>query len=177
MLAFCVLLALLHSLFWLGSFFLLSRVFCSSCLGFSVGLPWVFLSCAIAFLSSSRILLLCRGLLCALFFPPFSPFGDFVFSVFNILSFFYTGFRFSSSSVLWSLLGFIPFLGLPRLPLLCFAVGSSWCVSSYGFVVGWASFFLVLCLGCFLLDFFRVFTSCFRFLVIFSSWRGFAAVW
>ena len=53
--------------------------FCSSCLGFPVGLPRVFLSCTIAFLSSSRILLLCRGSLCALFFPPLYPFGDFVF--------------------------------------------------------------------------------------------------
>ena len=94
------------------------------------------------------------------------------FSVFNNLSFFYTGFRLSSSSILWSLLGFVPFLLLPRLPLLCFDVWSSWCVSSYGFVVGWASFFLVLYFGCFFLDFFRVFTSCFRFLVFFSSWRG-----
>ena len=75
----CVLLALLPSLFWLGSSFLLSRVFSSSCLGFSVGLPRVFLSCAIAFLSSSRILLLCRGSLCALFFSPLSPFGDCLF--------------------------------------------------------------------------------------------------
>ena len=46
---------------------------------FPVGLPRVFLSCTIAFLSSSRILLLCRGSLCALFFPPLYPFGDFVF--------------------------------------------------------------------------------------------------
>ena len=36
-------------------------------LGFPVGLQRVFLSCAIAFLSSSRILLLCRGSLWALF--------------------------------------------------------------------------------------------------------------
>ena len=48
-------------------------------LGFSVGLPQVFLSCAIAFLSSSRMLLLGRGSLCALFFPPLYTFGDFVF--------------------------------------------------------------------------------------------------
>ena len=59
--------------------FLLSRVFSSSCLGFSIGLPRVFLSCAIAFLSSSRILLLGRGSLCSLFFHPLSPFGDFIF--------------------------------------------------------------------------------------------------
>ena len=99
------------------------------------------------------------------------------FSVFSGLSFFYTGFRLSSSSYLLSLLGFIPFLLLPRLPLLCLDVGASWCVASYGFVVGWASYFLVLCCGCFLFDFLRVFASCLRFLGLFSSWRGFAAVW
>ena len=48
-------------------------------LGFSVGLPQDFLSCAIAFLSSSVMLLLGRGSLCALFFPPLYTFGDFVF--------------------------------------------------------------------------------------------------
>ena len=99
------------------------------------------------------------------------------FSVFSGLSFFYTGFRLSSSSYLLSLLGFVPFLLLPRLPLLCLAVGSSWCVSSYDFVVSWASYFLVLCFGCSLFDFLRVFTSCLRFLGLFSSWRGFAGVW
>ena len=48
-------------------------------LGFSVDLPRVFLSCAIAFLSSSRMLLLGRGSLCALFFPALYTFGDFFF--------------------------------------------------------------------------------------------------
>ena len=58
------------------------------------------------------------------------------FSVFSGLSFFYTGFWLSSSSYLLSLLGFVPFLLLPRLPLLCLDAGAFWCVSSYGFVVG-----------------------------------------
>ena len=175
--AFCVLLALLPSLFWHGSYFSTVSGFSSSCLGFPVGLPRVFLSCPVAFLSSSRILLLCRGSLCALFSPPFCPFGGFVFFCLKWFFFFYTGFRLSSSSYLLSLLGFVPFLLLPRLPLLCLDVGSSWCVSSYDFVVGWASYFLVLCFGCFLFDFLRVFASCLRFLGLFSSWRGFAGVW
>ena len=83
----------------------------------------------------------------------------------------------SLPSPTFCLFGFVPFLLLPRLHLLRLAVGSSWCVSSYGFVVGGTSYFLFLCFGCFLLDFLRVFTSCFRFLGLFSSWRGFAAVW
>ena len=99
------------------------------------------------------------------------------FSVLSGLSFFYTGFRLSSSSCLLSLLGFVPFLLLPRFPLLCLDVGASWCVSSYGFVVGWASYFLVLCCGCFLFDFLRVFSSCLHFLGLISSCRGFAGVW
>ena len=99
------------------------------------------------------------------------------FSVLSVLSFFYTGFWLSFSSYLLSLLGFVPFLLLPRLPLLCLDVGASCCVSSCGFVVGWASYFLVLCCGCFLFDFLRVFASCLRFLGLFSSWRGFAGVW
>ena len=93
------------------------------------------------------------------------------FSVFSDLSFFNTDFRLSSSSYLLSLLGFVPFLLLPRLPLLCLYIGSSWCVSSYD----WASYFLVLCFGCFVFDFLRVFASCLHFLGLLSSWRGFAA--
>ena len=97
------------------------------------------------------------------------------FSVLGGLSFFYSGFLLSCSSCLLSLLGFVPFLLLPRLPLrlflplLCLDVGASWCVSSYGFVVGWASCFLVLCCGYCLFDFLRVFATCFRFLGLFSS--------
>ena len=72
-------------------------------------------------------------------------------------------FQFSSSSYL-CLFGFVPVLLLPRLPLLCLVVGSSGCVSSYDFVVGGSSYFIFLCFGCFLLDFFRGFTYCFRFL-------------
>ena len=67
------------------------------------------------------------------------------------------------------------FLILPRLPLLCLSVGASWCISSYGFVVGWASCFIVLCCGC-CLFIFLVFTSCYRFVVLFSAWCGFARV-
>ena len=93
----------------------------------------------------------------------------------TVLSLFYTGFWFSSLSYL-CLFGFVPVLFLPRLPILCLDVGSSGCVSSYGFVVGGSSYFLFLCFGCFLLNFFWGFTSCFRFLVIFSC-QGFAAVW
>ena len=89
----------------------------------------------------------------------------------SVLSFFYTGFRFSSSSYLLSL-GFVPFLLLTRLPLLCLDVGSSWCVSSYGFLVGGPSSFLFLCFGCFLFAFLRGFPSCFRFLGLFSSCAG-----
>ena len=74
-----VLVALLPSLFWLGSSFLLSRVFSSSCLGFLLVSHGVFLSCTIAFLSSSRLLLLGRGSLCALFFPPSYTFSDCLF--------------------------------------------------------------------------------------------------
>ena len=77
--AFCVLLALLPSLFWPGSYFSTVLGFSSSCLGFPVGLPRVFLSCTMALLSSSRLLFLGQGSLCALFFPPLYPFGDFVF--------------------------------------------------------------------------------------------------
>ena len=68
--AFCVLLALLPSLFWLGGYFSPVLGFQLIVLGFPVGLPRVFLLCAFVFLSSSRILLLCRASLCALFFPP-----------------------------------------------------------------------------------------------------------
>ena len=145
-------------------------------LGFPVGLPRVFLSCAIAsFLPLGYSCFVgvhcvpCSSLLYILLVT-------LSFSVFSVLYFFYTSFRLSSSSYLLSLFGFVPFL-LPRLPLMCLDVGSSGCVSSYGFVVGWASYFLVLCFGCFLFDFIRGFTSCFRFLGLFSSWRGFAEVW
>ena len=123
------------------------------------------------------MLLLGRGSLCALFFPSLYAFGDFVFFCLQLF-FLYSipVFRFFSSSYL-CLFGFVPVLLLPRLPLLCLVVGSSGCVSSYGFVVGGSSYFIFLCFGCFLLDFFRGFTSCFRFLVLFSSWQGFTAVW
>ena len=174
---FCVLLALLPSLFWRGCSFSIVSGFNSSCFGFPVGLPRVFLLFLVAFLSSSRIVLRCRGSLVALCFPPFCHFGDFVFSFLGGFSFFSTGFQFSSLSCLLSLLGFVPFLHLPRLPLLCLDVEASWCVSSYGFFVGWSSYFLVLSCGCCLFNFLRVFASCFRFLGLFSSWRGFAGVW
>ena len=65
---------------------------------------------------------------------------------------------------------------LPCLPLLCLSVGASWCVCSSGFVNGCAYCFLVLCCGCCLFVFFLVFTSCYYFVVLFSSWRGFAGV-
>ena len=45
--------------------------FSSSCLGVPGGLPHVFFSSPVAFLSSSRVLLRCRGTLCALCFAPF----------------------------------------------------------------------------------------------------------
>ena len=174
--AFCVLLALLPSFLarWLLS---LVSGFQLLVLGFPVSLPRVFLSCAIAsFLPLGYSCFVgvhcvpCSSLLYILLVT-------LSFSVFSVLYFFYTGFRLSSSSYLLSLFGFVPFLLLPRLPLMCLDVGSSWYVSSYGFVVGWASYFLVLCFGCFLFDFLRGFTSCFRFLGLFSSWRGFAVVW
>ena len=47
-------------------------------------------------------------------------------------------------------------------------------VSSYGFFDGWSSCFLVLCCGCCLFVFLLVFTSCYRFVGLFSSWRDFA---
>ena len=47
--------------FWIGRSFHLSRVFLLLVLGFSVAIPRSFLSCAFAFLSSSRMLLLGRG--------------------------------------------------------------------------------------------------------------------
>ena len=103
-------------------------------------------------------------------------------SVCGALSFFCPVFRLSCSSCLCLSLYFDLFLILPRLPLrlflplLCLCVGASWCVSSYGFVVGWASCFLVLYCVCCLLVFLLVFTSCFRFVVLFSSRRGFAGV-
>ena len=96
-------------------------------------------------------------------------------SVCGALSFFYPGFPAISLVLPLSLLVFILFLMLPRLPLrlflplLCLSVGASWCVSSYGFVVGGASCFLVLCCGCCLFAFLRVFTSCYRFVGLFSS--------
>ena len=62
------------------------------------------------------------------------------------------------------------------LPLLCLGVGASWCVSSYCFVVGWASRSLVLCCGCCLFAFLWVFTSCYHFMGWFSSSHGFAGV-
>ena len=113
----------------------------------------------------------------SLFFPPLYPFGDFVFFCLQVI--FLSSILVSGSlpRPSFCLFGFVPLLLLPRLPLLCLVVGSSCCVSSYGFVVGGTSSFLFLCFGCFLLDFLRVFTSCFRFLGLFSSWRGFAAVW
>ena len=71
--------------FWPCSLLFLARKFLStvlgfssSCLGLPVGLPRGFLSCPVAFLSSSRLLLRCRGSLCALCFPPFYHFGGFV---------------------------------------------------------------------------------------------------
>ena len=112
--------------------------------------------------------------------------GDFwwlcLYSVCGALSFFCPGFPAISLVLPLSLLVIDLFLILPRLPLrlflplLCLSVGASWCVSSYGFVIGWASCFLVLCCGCCLFIFLLVFTSCFRFVVRFSSWRGFAGV-
>ena len=50
--------------FWIGRSFHLSRVFLLLLLGFSVAIPRSFLSCAFAFLSSSRMLLLGRGFGC-----------------------------------------------------------------------------------------------------------------
>ena len=136
-----------------------------------------FFSSPVAFLSSSRILLRCWGTLCALCFAPFWRLWWLCLSsVYGGLSFFYPGFPAISLVLPLSLLVFVPFLLLPRLPLLCLDVGASWCVSSYSFVVGWASCFLILCCGCCLFAFLRVFTSCYRFVGRFSSWRGFAGV-
>ena len=103
-------------------------------------------------------------------------------SVCGALSLFYPGFPAISLVLPLSLPVFVLFLILPRLPLrlflplLCLGVGASWCVSSYDFVVGWASCFLVLCCGCCLFAFLRVFTSCYRLVGRFSSWRGFVGV-
>ena len=72
--------------FWPCSLLFSGSVVSFSCLGLSAPRVWVsrwssmgFSFVRHCFLSSSRILLLCRGSLCALFFPPLYPFGDFVF--------------------------------------------------------------------------------------------------
>ena len=156
--------------------------FSSSCLGVPGGLPRVFFSSPVTFLSSSRGLLRCWGPLYALCFAPFWRLLV-ALSVFCLRCSIFLLSRFSGflarpafvSPCLRSLFLILPPLRL-FLPLLCLSVGASWCVSSYSFVVGWASCFIVLCCGCYLFVFLLVFTSCYRFVVLFSSWRGFARV-
>ena len=128
--------------------------FSSSCLEVPGGLPRVFFSSPVAFLSFSRVPCMPSASLLS---------GNFwwlcLSSVCGALSCFYPGFPAILLVLPLSLLVFDLFLILPRLtlqlflPLLCLSVGASWCVSSYGFVVGWASCFLVLCCGCYLFVF------------------------
>ena len=92
--------------------FLMSRGFSSSCLGVPGGLPRVFFSSPVPFLSSSRGLLRCRGALHALCFAPFwRLLGGFVCLLSAVLFLSsIPGFRLSRSSCLCLSLFSISFL-------------------------------------------------------------------
>ena len=174
--------------------------FSSSCLGFQdVSLVFSFRDLLLPFLPS-RGLLRCQGTLSALCLAPCQVFGGFwVLSAGRAPSFSCPCFTVSlarPASV--SLRPRAPFRSLfratlrssSRCPFYCFLVflfGSfflfcafsiepSWCVCRCGLVAVCVSCFLVLSSGCCLLVFLLVFTSCYPFVVLFSSWHGFSGV-
>ena len=119
--------------------------------------------------------MLCRASLCALFFPPLYPFADFVFLCLHVIFL-------SSIPVLFLVLPFVSlvsFLFFSCLVLLFCALtsgppGVSPVTASSS--VEHPTFFSS-ALAAYSSTSFGFFTSCFRFLGLFSSWWGFAAVW